>query len=262
MRLSDSIIDLERVFTTFLTTTADQLDNDRAHSHRHTRRIRRDISLQRNRDCVPIIPDTFDPLQHTASQENQIKLLQLNAFEASLQDHPTPFSPDMFPIIIDTGASITISPYTTDFSTPIRPVQNLEIKGIASGLKIMGVGDITYHVYDDEGNIQTLTLKNSLYVPQCSSRILCPRQLAMSAANPQDCFIAGSANSTLICNGKPITVQYDMISNLPILFTAPGISSYKRFHAHSATLSPSSMSSAAHDSYPSSNLTANQQKKL
>jgi len=207
---------------------------------------------------VPVIPTTFDPLTHTTPHENQLKLLQLNAFEASYHDSPTPFTPDQFPIIIDTGASITISPYPTDFTSPIRPVQDVEIKGIAAGLKVLGIGDITFNFFDDSGTLHSVLLKDSLYVPQCSSRLLCPRQLALNTGCATDCFIAAADKSILICNGQPITVRYDSIANLPLLYTAPGISSYHRFCAHTA------IDSAGRSSpYPIlPNLTSAQKKKL
>jgi hypothetical protein len=45
--------------------------------------------------------------------------------QATYQDITTLITPDMAPIVIDTGASISISPYASDFEGPLRPVQSI-----------------------------------------------------------------------------------------------------------------------------------------
>lgn len=45
----------------------------------------------------------------------------------------------MVPLIIDMGATVSISLYKTDFLSPILPVQQIQIKGIASGLLVKGM---------------------------------------------------------------------------------------------------------------------------
>jgi hypothetical protein len=258
MKLSDHLIDLEHVFTTFLATPTSYSNDPPSQEARYISRIRQDLPLHCTHDIIPVIPMTFDPMTHSSLHENQLKHLQLNAFEASYHENPTPFMPDQFPIIIDTGASITISPHRTDFTSPIRPVQDIEIKGIAAGLKVLGIGDINFHVFDDSGTLHSVILKDSLYVPQCSSRLLCPRQLALNTGCEHDCFIAGADKSILICQGQPITVRYDSVSNLPLLYMAPGIFSYHSFCTNTAIVPSNTFSTSS----ISPNLTLSQKKKL
>lgn len=71
-----------------------------------------------------------------------VKLLLFATFQATYQDSPTPLMPDMVPIIINTEASISISPYASNFIGHIRPVQRVTLKGIASGLPVAGIGNI------------------------------------------------------------------------------------------------------------------------
>jgi hypothetical protein len=40
---------------------------------------------------------------------------------------------DMVPLVMDTGASVSLSPDMSDFVTLIHPTQRINIKGIASG---------------------------------------------------------------------------------------------------------------------------------
>jgi len=52
-----------------------------------------------------------------------------------------------------------------DIITPITPVQNLEIKGIASGLTVQGSGSVWYSFYNDSGELDTICLKHFLNIP-------------------------------------------------------------------------------------------------
>jgi hypothetical protein len=82
------------------------------------------------------------------------------AFQLTFLDAPYPITPDQVLIIIDTGARVTINPDPMNFTSDIHPVQDAEIKGIAAGLPIAGIGDITYTFYNDDSEIQTLLLHN------------------------------------------------------------------------------------------------------
>jgi hypothetical protein len=79
------------------------------------------------------------------------KMVQLAVFQATFHDSITPMTPDMVPLILNTGASVSISPFKSDFITPIHPVPNIIIKGIASGLSVQGVGTISYSFLNNEG---------------------------------------------------------------------------------------------------------------
>ncbi len=130
------------------------------------------------------------PITHCPTIYKKEKLLQLAAFEATCQDAQTPISPDMVPLIIDTGASITVLPYKTEFTSNIKPVQSIEIDGISEGLQAKRIGDVAYHIYNDTNELQTLTLRNGLYVPQCTARLLCLRQIEIATGNKMNGFSA------------------------------------------------------------------------
>jgi len=142
----------------------------------------------------------------------------------------------MVPIILDTGASISISPYSTDFIGEIKPVQNITLKGIASGLTVTGIGTIQYTFQNDSNEHQQITLNQCLYVPQCSVRLLCPQQIENTTGFPDYGLNATASVPVLTVIGKRTTLRYDPTSNLPLLFTAPGITSYRRFHANLSKL--------------------------
>ena len=90
------------------------------------------------------------------------KIFQLATFQAAYHDSVTPMTPDMVPLILDTGASVSITPFHSNFITPLQPVQHITIKGIASGLRAEGIGDVSYTFINDSGVEQTLTLHHCL----------------------------------------------------------------------------------------------------
>lgn len=164
---------------------------------------------------------------------------QLCAYEADYDGMQTPFTPNETHIIIDTGASITITDCKTDFVTAIDPVQPAQLKGIASGLAIEGIGSVHYSFLADDGSVQDVTLHNVLYVPKCSVRLLCPRHLAESTNSPADGFNSLRDKSVVTCNGTPISIPYHRGTGLPILLTAPGLSHYAEFCAVTGMLTNS-----------------------
>jgi hypothetical protein len=93
---------------------------------------------------------------------------QITAYEASNEGLPTPMTPNEVQIIIDTGASISITNTKSDFITDITRVQPSTLKGIASGLSIEGIGSVAYTFKNDNGRYQEIILDNVLYVPKCS----------------------------------------------------------------------------------------------
>lgn len=188
---------------------------------------------------------------------NKEKQVLLSALQATYQDTTTPITPDMVPLILDTGASITISPFKSDFVSKIRPVQKVKIQGIAAGLNVEGIGDLSYSFYNDNGDLQTLLLHDCLYVPTCSVRLLCPRQIGDTTHHSGDGFNALSCNPILTVQGKQTTIQYDKLSKLPLLYTAPGISSYQRYVSNLTDLKADPM---GHSNLI--NLTKKQKQKL
>jgi len=112
---------------------------------------------------------------------------------------------------------------------PPRPVQQVSIQGIASGLSVQGIGTISYTYHNDAGIPQTLHLDGALYVPQCTTRLICPRQLGLASGNANDGFQSLHDKEILMFQGQPTTVTYEPLSQLPVLYTAPGIQTFHRF---------------------------------
>jgi hypothetical protein len=123
-------------------------------------------------------------------------------------------------LIVDTGASVSITPDLQDFRFPPVPVQPTILKGIASGLQVHSIGTATYIFTAQNGEPVTVELPHTLYVPGCASRLLCPRHLAAVTAVEGDGFTSLHHTATLTCYGHKIPATYNDATNLPILFAS------------------------------------------
>jgi hypothetical protein len=131
---------------------------------------------------------------------------------------PIPYAIGSAPICIDTGASASISNCKDDF-IDLRPVQNLHLKGIATGLPIEGIGTLNWTIATDSGTNVTLQIRNALYVPSCPMHLLSPQQLARQTKCSGDGFNALAHIGCLRFAGHYRTVLIEPSSNLPILHT-------------------------------------------
>jgi len=179
------------------------------------------------------------------------------------QDHsfPETFLPTTVLLIVDTGASISITNNLRDFISTPTPVQPTTLKGIASGLAVKAIGTTRYILTTDNGAPATITLPHTLYVPDCAMRLLCPRHMAATTGYPEDGFISYEQSGVLRYNGDKIPVSYHNDTCLPIV-TAKIITDVPT--GPNATSLPNHASLAAANSIPSTkpNLTNSQRLKL
>jgi hypothetical protein len=138
-------------------------------------------------------------------------------------------------LILDTGASISVSNCIADFVTPIRPVQHTTLQGIAAGLAIKGLGTVQYSVLNDTGGLVTLTIPEVLFVPDCPSRLIFPRQLLISMGDTNANMRVQANGVQLWFGGSTITIPYHGRSFLPVLHTTPTLACYHAYcSAHTA----------------------------
>ena len=78
-----------------------------------------------------------------------------------------PLTADDLLIILDSGCSIALTPYITDFIDGTYKNQPCSISGIGSGLEARGIGTVQWSLKDVNGNTSTMEL-TCLYVPATS----------------------------------------------------------------------------------------------
>jgi hypothetical protein len=76
-----------------------------------------------------------------------------------------------FRFIWDTGASFSISHVRSDFPEGVRPSSTTVLKGLATGLKVEGEGEVNWTVMDNDG--KPFEWKHTAYyVPTAGTRLL------------------------------------------------------------------------------------------
>ena len=103
------------------------------------------------------------------------------------------------PFILDSGASNHISPERSDFRN-LRPIPPHPIQGFnGSSTNAIGMGDIDLCI----GSGHKLSLKDVLFVPDCSTRLVSVFALARDGYNfvtfgPEDCWISDKHNKIIV----------------------------------------------------------------
>ena len=86
------------------------------------------------------------------------------------------FDTDSFPIVIDSGASSSATPFKTDYiAGTYKILDGVVISGIASGLEAKGIGSVIYKIKDDNGIPIDLQIDKVLHLENLPTRILSPQ---------------------------------------------------------------------------------------
>ncbi len=207
----------------------------------------------------PRIADHYPPV--LIQQHPHTQLIALQALAAFQRDAERRRAiTGTIPIILDTGASVSVTNCCGDFKRPPHPVQSTTLQGIAAGLVVKGVGTSSYTVLDDAGQPVTLEIPGTLYVPECPSHLLCPRQLLSTDTSGKSACTITQHGIHLTLQGHQVTARYQAPHHLPILTTAPTILSYQAFcHDAESQLAATSKPQSASPFAP---LTLAQQIKL
>lgn len=128
-----------------------------------------------------------------------------------------------FPVIWDTGASVSLTHDKDDFVGRIDPPpNNLQLKGLGSGLAVTGVGTVYWYLLTDDGTVRIFKLLAFL-VPSATNRLLSPQAYLQDELNldPRirsgECW-GGNGNTFLLKghpNEKDMSISYDSVNNLP-----------------------------------------------
>ena len=152
----------------------------------------------------------------------------VNCFRASM--HPEEIAVEInkisskvesYPVIWDSGATKSISPYKSDFIGKIEPAPlGLRIRGIAQGLKVEGVGKVAWSVTDQNNKLRTIIVP-AFYVPSAGARLLSIPGLL--EAYPTETITFGAGGKFLVLSGSEegdvktssVRVDCDPQTNLP-----------------------------------------------
>lgn len=116
------------------------------------------------------------------------------------------------PLIVDTGASVCISPCRADFIT--YKSSKVKIKDLSSSNKVQGEGMVRWHVRDDTGKLITLELPG-YHIPHSEVRLLSP-QVLLGLVDGEMNLTRRGAQFDLV-QGQKFLAHYCPRSRLPVL---------------------------------------------
>ncbi len=116
------------------------------------------------------------------------------------------------PLIIDTGASVCITPQKSDFDT--YRSSDMRIKDLSSSNKVAGEGQISWHVVNTDGNQITISLPG-FHIPTAEVRLLSPQLLLEKSGGYS--HQTSSKIQIYLDSGKDIEAHYCPRTKLPML---------------------------------------------
>ena len=120
-----------------------------------------------------------------------------------------------------------------------------QVDGIGSGINIKGVVTFKFRLEDDDGQVHTIRVPNSIYVPSLKKVLLAPHHRAQVThditSNPRGTWMATYGNCIILYwnQGKAKrTIKMSKSTNTPTVRTASGTKNYR---AYSETIEAQSL---------------------
>ena len=153
-----------------------------------------------------------------------------NLVETIQDAHATPsvyFSSrkDECPIVFDSGASVSITPFITDFTDEaLQPVTGSSLSGLTGKASIGGQGTVSWIVRDDIGNRVELSTK-AYYIPNAKVRLFSPQAYFRENKPSPACFNMHETGSTFTFASSE-TVTFNIESYSPSFLPIAHIDDY------------------------------------
>ena len=173
--------------------------------------------------------------QRTRSQKHALKEAQMlvaatnlatgtptEATHAATTSGPTVYFNDKHedaPVVIDTGASMSITPNLSDFVTPLHACKITELNGLSHKSPVLGEGKVEWTVRDVFGSVRTIQTM-AYYVPSASIRLLSPQTYFQEHRAGR--LISDWQKATFeLSDGSVLQFPYTNQGNLPMMLTEP-----------------------------------------
>ena len=120
------------------------------------------------------------------------------------------------PVVIDTGASCSLTPNIQDFIGPLRPCGS-RITGLDSTTTVAGIGTIQWTIQDATGTVKFIRCE-AYYVPNATIRLFSPQQFFQERGGGH---LYSDKDRTLLTldDGATLEFPYDPGSRLPMMLT-------------------------------------------
>ena len=120
------------------------------------------------------------------------------------------------PIIIDSGCSISLTPFMEDFVTPLEPASVEEMEGIGNKVKVHGKGWVEWRIRDVYGRI--IVIKTQAYYVPCAKIRLFSPQTYFQENKGGSCLLEWDKVTLTAPDGTEGEFPYNHGSNLPLMF--------------------------------------------
>ena len=121
------------------------------------------------------------------------------------------------PIVIDTGASTSLSPVLSDFIGPLEPAP-LEINGLANTTQVDGQGWVEWTIIDLRG-LKRIIKTRALYVPDASIHLFSPQAFFQENEDKGKCTVTSTRTWLTMPDTTLLEFPYNPGNNLPMMIT-------------------------------------------
>jgi hypothetical protein len=123
---------------------------------------------------------------------------------------------DCVPIVIDTGASVSVTPVLIDFLGPLRPCATSNLKGLSGTPEVIGEGTVNWLVRYMFGNKRKIST-TAYCVPEASIRLFSPHTY-FKEKKAGSLQITHDLTTLTLKDGSQLDVTYQE-NNLPLMLT-------------------------------------------
>jgi hypothetical protein len=120
-----------------------------------------------------------------------------------------------FPIVVDSGASVSVTPHIRDFRGPLQKCPTKSLDGLSSKTEVLGMGKVTWEVQDLYGVTRTITTM-AYYVPAANIRLFSPKAY-FDEQNGGSYHMEKGMTTLTLGDGTPLTFLYQPGRKLPMM---------------------------------------------
>jgi Reverse transcriptase (RNA-dependent DNA polymerase) len=122
----------------------------------------------------------------------------------------------LLPIVLDTGASTSITPYIDDFVGPLEPASVDEIRGISGTTRVVGKGTVEWLIRD-YWNVVRSVRTTAYYVPDINIRLFCPQAYFQEHESAGRLICDAQWAKLEVSDGTVLEFPFQQHCNLPFM---------------------------------------------
>jgi hypothetical protein len=122
------------------------------------------------------------------------------------------------PIVIDSGASVSVTPHIHDFRGPLQKCPTKSLDGLSSKTEVLGMGKVTWEVQEFYGIQRTITTM-AYYAPTANIRLFSPK-VYFDEQNGGSYHMEKGKTRLTLDDGTPLTFPYLPGRKLSMMMTS------------------------------------------